>query len=494
MTSPIVTTADAERGHPRRRAVRYVLSGAALVVMAMVVVVNLAIPQMSAADLHPSSTQLLWIVDGYSITFGCLLIPAGALSDRYGRKGGLLAGLVLFTVGCAACALAPSVVVLLAARALTGIGAALVLPTTMSIIVNVHPTAERPQAITGWTVVLSSSGVVGTVAGGFLVQYGGWRAMFAVFAAIGAFTAFAVGRGVPRTPSHKAQLDPLGSGLLVLGFVGLLYSIIEGPELGWGSATVLAGFTVAVITLTVFVGHEMRTANPVLDPRLFRLTRLRAGTLGVTVVYFGMFSLLYVNAQYFQYARGLAPLTAGIATIPLVLGVLVTTRLSLRVADRIGVRGTVALGLTCLCLGFGLLSLVGPHTPYPLIVVFLLVISVGGGLSAAHLGVAIMSSVPRERAGVGSGLNSLTREIGSALGVAVLGAILNWGFFSQLPAELRGRAHSVVDVLSSTAGQAGHDQAVEAFTHAMDIAYRITALSLLVLAGFVVAWLRESRD
>ncbi|MFC4905771.1 MFS transporter [Actinomadura gamaensis] len=489
-------TLDAVRGaappvpdHRRRRAMTPLMSACAVLVVAMVAAINLAVPKLTLSSLHPSSTGLLWIVDAYVLVFGCLLIPAGALGDRYGRKGALLAGLGLFAAGCLASAAAPNVPVLLAGRLLTGLAAALIMPATLSLLLQVTEPARRPHAIATWTAATGIAGAVGNVAGGAVLQWLPWQALFLSAVPVALALAALVAAVAPRGERHPAALDLPGAALLTGSLFALLFGIIEGPERGWSDAVVLAGFGGAAVLLAVFVAHGLRARHPLLDPRLFADRRLAAGVAGVAVAFFGLFALFFVNAQYLQYAKGFSPVVTGLAILPLVAGMFVVSRRSVALGARFGTRRVVVAGLLGLAAGLGLLSLTDAATPYPLYAACLVVLSVGMGLCVPSLSIAIMGALPPSRAGLGSGLNGAAREIGSALGVAVLGTVLTSRFAAGLPPAEARRAHAPGQVLAAAHGATAHRTAVTAFTHAATAGFAVVAAVVLVLSLLVAAGL-----
>jgi MFS family permease len=458
-----------------------VLCACVLMVVAMVAAINLAIPKLSSSDLHPSASQVVWIVDAYVLTFGCLLLPAGAFGDRHGRKGVLMAGLAIFATGCTLSALAPSVAVLLAGRAVTGLGAACVMPFTLSIAVAVHPPERRAHAIALWTAATGAGGAAGNLLGGVVLELLPWWGLFAALVPCAALLIVAVARVVPRTPRHDADLDVPGSIVLTLAFVALLDAIVEGPGLGWGSAGVLGAFAAAVALFAAFAWIERRSAHPLLDPRLFASASLRAGTLGILAAFFGLFALFFVNAQYVQEAKGFSVVGTGVAVAPLALAMIVVSRAGVGWARRLGPRRMVGGGMLLIAAGLGLLSLADAGTPYALYACFLLVVAAGMGLCAPSLSGAILSSLPPGKAGAGAGLNSAARELGSALGVAVVGTVLAARFGDgRSAAAAIGAAHD-------------HARAVRAFTDAMDLGYRVVALVLVAAALVVIAWMRPTR-
>ncbi|MFE0879391.1 MFS transporter [Streptomyces smyrnaeus] len=448
---------------PRHSTVLGLMSACVMLAVALVAAVNLALPALHADAMHPSPAQLLWIVDSYVLVFAGLLIPAGALGDRRGPKGALLTGLAVFAAGCLLAALAPHVAVLIAARALSGAGAALVMPATLSLAVRTAPPGRRAHAVAVWTGATGAAGLLGNLGGGLVLQYLPWQGLFWVAAPTALLLLGLTARLAPRTAGAPAgPTDPVGTALLVLGSLALLTALIEGPGHGWSSPLVLGCFALAALLLGAFLGHGLRAARPLVNPRLFRARPLRAGVLGVTATFFGLFALFFVNAQYLQYAKGYSPAVAGLAIGPVALGMLVFSRLSPRLSRRFGTRPMVATGLACLSAGLGLLSLIDGRTPYLPYAAVLLLMAVGMGLSMPPLSMAVLGSLPADRAGLGSGLNGAAREFGSALGVAAMGTVM----------------------ASHTGG----------FTDGMAAGFRVAAAVLAVLGTVTVIWLRPTSD
>lgn len=421
-TAPATATARAS-GPPR--AVLLVLCACVMVAQSMVAALNLEIPLLAASALHPTPSELLWAVDAYVIVFASLLIPAGALGDRYGRKGALLAGLTLFAVGATTSALATAPAVLIAGRAVSGAGAALIMPATMSILVQLSPDARaRASALAAWTLSVGLGGALGNIGGGLLQQYLPWQALFWVMGPAAVALMAVVAVVTPKTPRRAADQDPVGAVLLTAGATAVLFGIIEGPAHGWGSAQVLGGFGCGAVLLAVLLWHSLRSPHPLIDPRVFRSGRLRAAVLGTAATFFGLFALFFVNSQYLQYAKGFSPAEAGIAIVPLTLGMIFVPRLAVRVEARVGDRIPAAGGLALIGLGLLAVATADSGTPYALYALYLVVISVGMGFAAPVLTHAVIASLPAERSGMGAGLNTAAREFGAAVGVAVLGTIL----------------------------------------------------------------------
>lgn len=474
------------------RAMPALMSACVVVVVAMVAAINLALPKLSSSDLRPSSTALLWIVDAYILVFGCLLIPAGALGDRIGRKGVLTAGLSIFATGCFVSAAAPGVAVLMAGRIVAGLGAALVMPATLSLLLQVTPPARKPQAIATWTGATGAAGALGNLGGGLILQWLPWQGLFLVIGPMAVALAAAVARIAPRGERHPAALDLIGATLLTGSVFGILFGIIEGPEHGWTSWVVLGSFAAAALLFAAFVGQSLRSDHPLLDPRIFAIRQLRTGTAGVAAVFFGLFALFFVNAQYLQYAKGYSPLVTGLAILPLPIGMIAVSRRSIALAARLGARTVVAAGMVLVAIGLAALSFATSSTPYLPYAFALLAISSGMGLSVPSLSTGIMTSLPPARAGMGSGLNSAAREIGAALGIAVVGTILSSRFTSALPAELGDHSDSTSQTLRAAQrlGNHVHTQAIDAFTDAMATGYLVIAAVVTVAAAGVATGLR----
>ncbi|MGW9430553.1 MFS transporter [Streptomyces decoyicus] len=453
----------------RRRSVTAAMCACVLVAQSLVAAMNLAIPKIAASGLHPSPAQLLWIVDTYVLVFAGLLIPAGALGDRMGRKGVLLTGLGVFAAGALLSAPATTLPVLLAGRALSGAGAALLVPATMSVLLHASPPDRKAGAVAAWSTAVGLGGMAGNAGGALILQYLPWQGLFWAYVPLALALLVWVAKAAPRVPRQTAALDLPGSALLVLGAAALLFGIIEGPGLGWLSVRVAGAFALALGVFALFVRHGLRSAHPVLDPRLFRLRRLRAGSIGIAVTFFGMFALFYVNAQFLQYVKGYSPLQTGCALVPLAFGMMAVTKYGMRGAQRAGEARTAGAGLALIAAGLLLLSTADAHTPYLRYLVFLLVMSAGAGLAMPTLSHAIVASVPAGRSGMGSGLQGAARELGAALGVAVVGTVLSVRFAS---------------------GSGDGAAVATAFTDATALGYRIAAGVVLVVGLFVVRGLR----
>jgi EmrB/QacA subfamily drug resistance transporter len=459
----------------KRRPLTIAMCLCVTLVVGMVSAVNLAIPDLSASTPHPSARAVVWVVDGYVVVFACLLIPAGALADRCGRKGVLLCGMGVFTLGAVCCALAPDVGVLIAGRMVSGVGAAAVLPTTLAILVDGQP--ERSRAVAVWAAMTGLAAVLGNVGGGAAISYGGWRTLFVCVCplALGALLLAAV--ATPVTARHLRRISPVSAALLTAGFLALLYGIVAGPQAGWGSPVVLGCLGAAVLLLAAWVAHELHVPHPLLDPRLFARPVVRAGAIGMAVLFTGMFGLFYLNGQYLQYAKGYSPFGAGLRLLPMAAALLAGPRCGLFLERVLGRRGTVVLGMLMLAAGLCTVSAADAATPYLRYAIGAGLTALGCGIATPLLSHAMVTALPADRAGTGAGLQSLTRELGSAIGIAVTGTITTAVFTARTP--LSGPSTVAAALTADPRLRAG---IVSAFTDGLHIAM-LTLAVVVVLAA-----------
>jgi MFS family permease len=401
------------------------MCAAVITLQALVAAINLAIPQLAASDLHPTGSQLVWIVDTYVLVFAAVLIPAGALGDRLGRKGVLVGGLLLFAVANLISAFAPDVAVLQVGRGLAGAAAALAQPATLALLLHDTRPERRPHAIAIWTTALGLGGMAGNLVAGVVLRWWGYPELFLVFVPVALLLTAAIARSVPTAPRHDANVDPIGTVLLTGGLFALLYGIIEGPGRGWGSAPVIGGFVLGASLVALFTAYAMKAQRPLLDPRVFAVPSVRAGAIGVGVGFFALFGLFFVNAQFLQNVKGYSTLVTGFATLPLAAGMGVVTRRAVPLTERFGARAMIGTGLGVIAAGLLLMSTADAGTPYPVYAIYLFVVALGMGACAPALTGGILAGLPPAQAGLGSGLNSASRELGAAVGVAVIGTVLN---------------------------------------------------------------------
>ncbi|MBU4215324.1 MAG: MFS transporter [Actinobacteria bacterium] len=452
-----------------------------ILVIGLVAAINLAVPMLAASPLHPSAAQLLWIVDAYVLVFACLVIPGGAFGDRFGRKGALAAGLVVFAAGAALTALAPGIGILLAGRVVTGLGAALVLPNCVGVLVHATAPARRGSALAVWGAVSGLGGLFGNLGGGALLSSGHWQLLFWVVSPLALACTLWVLAGVARSDRSPRSLDPAGTVLLVLATVALLIGIIEGPEQGWDSPLVIGAFALSAVVWAAWVLVELRVQHPLLDPRLFRIPLLRAASLGMFVTFFGSFGLFYVNASLLEYGRGFSVLGTGFAILPMVLPLAIGALFVPALAKRIGL--TLTLLFAFLFIGIGLVGLSSAtQAAYSIYALWLVLVGCGFALALPVLTMELTSALPAQQAGVGGGLQSATREFGSALGVAIVGTVLTDAFSAALPPAAQGQ-HTVAAALAAAPGS--HTAIIAAFVTGAAVALRLAG-GVTLVAGAVV--------
>ena len=466
-------------------AVLALCSAAAVLVVGFVASVNLAVPALAAGSLHPSAASLLWIVDAYVVVFACLVIPGGAAGDRFGRKGVMTAGLAVFALGAVVSTLAPDLPVMFLGRGITGLGAAAVLPNSLAILVHATPAPRRPGAIAVWASMTGIGGAVGNIGGGAVLTSGSWRALFGAVAGLAVLLCGWVAVAAPRTARGERRIDPLAASLLTLAAASLLFGIIEGPQHGWGSAVVVGGFGAAVALTVAWALVELRSDEPLLDPRLFRIPPLRAACLGMFVSFFGLFGLFYLNASYLQYVRGYGLVTTGVAIVPLIAPLLLFGRVVPGLVARVGTVPSLAVAFALV--GGGLIGLASAaeSAPYVVYAGWLVVVGLGLTLALPTLTHAIATSLPPAQAGVGGGLQSTTRELGSALGVAVTGTLLTSRFGAALPTGVAdGHAMTVAQVLGH-AGAGGRHAVLHAYASGTAGALAVVGVVVLVAGALV---------
>jgi EmrB/QacA subfamily drug resistance transporter len=448
---------------------------------------NIALPDL-ARSTGASQTQVQWIVDVYALIFAGLLLPAGALGDRYGRRIVLVAGLLVFGAAAAAAVFVSSPSALIAARAVMGVGAALVMPTTLSVITTSFPPEERGAAVGVWVGGAGGGAVLGLFASGLLLQWFSWSSFFTLNVLL---AVLALAGTLAVVPSSRADepipLDPFGVGFSVAAIAGVVYATIEGPTRGWTDAVTLGAFAAAGLALAAFVAWELRRSAPMLDPRLFALRGFGMGSLSITVQFLAAFGFFFVVIQYLQYVAGYAPLHTAASLLPLPLILIPLARSAPKIAGRVGLNRVDAGGLLLMAAGFVVLSFLGTRFSYWHFAAGLVVFAGGMGLAGTPATTAITSSLPEARQGIASAVNDTSRELGGALGIAVLGSLLNDRYRTQiasathhLPPAAAGHAKASIAFVEQAAphfGAAGRMLAAHA-----EHAY-VSGLSLALLAG-----------
>jgi EmrB/QacA subfamily drug resistance transporter len=387
-------------------------------------IVNIALPSLTR-QLGATTQDLQWIVDGYNLAFAALVLAAGSLGDRFGRRPALLTGLLGFAVASGAGALCRTPGELIAVRFVMGTFAALIFPTTLSVISNTFSDrSERARAVGIWGAVTGLSVAVGPVTGGALLSVFGWQSVFVAIVPVALAAAAAVWRWVPESRDPAApSLDLTGLVTATATISVLVYTIIEAPSHGWGAAVTLGGFAVVLVVGTLFVQVELRQAHPMLDVTLFRERAFSAASGSVTVAFFALFGFIFLITQYFQFIRGYGAFSTGARILPVALSIGASSVIGANLAPRIGTRRIVVAGLLLLGGAFLWISQIGPTIPYGVIVLQMLMMGTGLGLTSAPATESILTVLPPARAGVGSAVNDATRETGGTLGVAIIGSV-----------------------------------------------------------------------
>jgi EmrB/QacA subfamily drug resistance transporter len=479
--------------HSRRWGTLAVLCLSLLIVVVDNSIVNVALPTL-VRRLHASTTELQWVVDAYTLAVAGLLLSLGSLGDRIGRHRTLAGGLVVFGAGSALAALSGSASQLIACRVVMGIGAAAIMPATLSILTNVFTeTSERAKAIAMWSAVAGLGVAVGPTLGGWLLAHFSWGSIFMVNLPIVA-VALAAGRAVvpPSRNEHPARLDPVGAVASVVGLVAVVYAVIEAPTNGWTSATTVGIGALGTAILAAWVAWELHSTHPMVDLRIFRNARFSAASLAITMIFLALFGWLFLFTQQLQFVLGYNTFQAGVRALPFALTIGVVSPAAARLAARVGTKIVVAAGLAVMGAGFSMMVTSTTHTHYPFLATASVIIATGMGLAMAPATESIMGSLPRHQAGVGSAVNDTTRELGGALGVAVIGSIASSVFsgrmhstVTHLPAAYAAQARASVGA-AVTIGQHTPGAAGQALVHAARSAF-VTGADHAVLAAVAAA-------
>ncbi len=434
--APLAAASDRETSETttgRKVAALVTVCASLMVITLDVTILNVALPTL-ARELRASNSALQWFVNAYELVFAGLLLTAGALADRFGRRRVLAIGLVVFGAASAASAVATSSGGLIAARAVMGVGGAMVVPATLSIVTNVFtsPTA-RAKAIAVWASVAALGLGLGPLVGGVLLRHFYWGSVFAISLplVLGALVAGRFTIPESRAPT-TGRLDPVGAGLSVVSLAALLYAVTEGPERGWAELVVVACFGLAIVVFAAFVGWERRANNPMLDLGLFRDPRFSAAVVAVMALFFAMFGLMFVSTQVLQSVLDHDPFGAGVRLLPLPGMVLVFSQISVRVAARAGTRAVVTAGLVITASGLAAGATIDADSGYGVLAVALTLTGIGMGSTMAPAVESLMSTVPPTRAGVASAVNDTTRLTAAAVGVAVVGSLVSSSYQTSL--------------------------------------------------------------
>ena len=508
MTSALSLRVQA-RSYERRWWILAVLCFSLLVIVLDYTILIVAFPTI-VLYLVATNSQLQWMVDAYTLVFAGLLLTAGSLGDRFGRRGALQVGLVVFGLGSLASAFANSADQLIATRAFMGIGGAFIMPATLSIITNVFPPGERGKAIGVWAGTAGLAGVLGPTTGGFLLEHFYWGSVFLVnipIVIVGVLAGFFL---IPTSKDPSApRLDPIGALLSIAGLVSLLYGIIEAPQKGWSNGSTVLAILLGLALLAGFFAWESHSDHPMLDVKFFKNPRFTAASSGITLIFFAMFGTTFLITQYFQFVLGYSPFETGIRFLPWAAVILIGSPLSSKLVDRFGTKLVVTAGLVLATLGLVSLSTLTVDSNYwPDVILRMMLMASGMALTMAPATESIMSSLPLGKAGVGSAVNDTTRQVGGAMGVAIIGSVLSSIYASKIGdflggtsikgtaatgiKESLGAALSVAGKLAKTAPDAAAAltrAANSAYVDGMQIGILVAAGATLLGAIIAFLWL-----
>ncbi|QDQ98102.1 MFS transporter [Tomitella fengzijianii] len=474
-----------------------VACAAVAVIIASMAALYTALPDIATAS-GATQAQLTWIVDGYTLALACLVLPAGAVGDRYGRRVVLVAGLAVFTAGSVLPLLVQEPVWIIAARVLAGAGAAAVMPSTLSLLTGLLPADRRAGAIGLWAGVAGAAGVVGIVGSGALVQVWSWESIFIVLSAAGAVMLLCV-LTLPESRSPvPPRIDAVGGVLVAAGLGLLVFGIISGPEHGWASVPVLATIGGGLVLVVAFVVTQLRMREPLLDVRLFRSRGFSAGALSLTVQFGVTFGVFLILIQYLQLVLGYSPFGASLAIAPMMAPLMLVAMVSPRIAERVGLKAVMVAGMAAIAFGLLMLRGIDADSGYVDVLWPVLIMSAGLGLTAAPATGVIVSEAPADKQGVAAAVNDATREVGASLGIAVAGSLLAAGYASgiapvldRLPAAARGPVEDSLAGALAVAEHAGpsagvlEDVAERAFLDGVASAGLVLACAAAVGAVFM---------
>ena len=445
-----------EKAYRRRWAILVVLCVSLLIIVLDNSILNVAIPTL-IRELNASNSQVQWMVDSYTLVFAGLLLTMGAMGDRYGRRGALQMGYVLFGLGSLASAFATSADQLIATRAFMGIGGALIMPATLSIITNVFPPQERGKAIGVWAGTAGIGVALGPLTGGFLLAHFYWGSIFLVnipIVILGLIAGFLL---IPTSKDPSApKLDPVGAALSVAALTAIVYALIEAPERGWTAPLTLGILGAGLVLGAVFVWWEQRSDHPMLDVSFFRNPRFSAANAAITLTFFAMFGSIFLLTQYLQFTLGYSPLESGVRMLPYAGTMMVIAPLSSKVVERFGSKRTIATGLGLATIALILMGTLSVNTQYIDIAWRFVILAAGMALVMAPATDSVMGSVPLAKAGVGSAVNDTTRQVGGALGVAIIGSIVSSVYGSKVGDFFAGKPapKAAVDAAKNSLGGA----------------------------------------
>jgi EmrB/QacA subfamily drug resistance transporter len=411
-------------------------------------IITIAIPSLTRT-LHSSLTQVQWFLAAYVLVFASLQLGAGVIGDRLGRRGVLNTGLLLFAAASLGSAFSRSAAELIGMRALMGVGAALILPTSLALVLNIFPPHEHQRAIAAWSAAAGIGIPLGPLLGGWLLTHYWWGSIFLINIPL-VLVAIVAGHFFVPTSRNRVQVpfDFVGISLSVVGLAVLLYGIIEAPNDGWDSPKTILCLAGGMVILGSFTFWESRTEHPCLDIKVFAHRGLSVAAAVISMAMFALYGVGYFFNQYLQFTLGYSPFQAGLRTVPIALGLMIGAPASVPLSRRIGTRGVLCTGLGTIGLGLGLMTILQAQSTAALVFMIAVILGGGIGLSVAPATASVMATLPTSRAGVGAAINTVTRETGGALGIAVLGSILTWQYGKTISTWMQ--MHGVVKPIQGT--------------------------------------------
>lgn len=487
-------------GHPRRNLILGIMCLSLVLIVASISSLNVAIPTI-VRELEPTSTEQLWILDAYALVFAGFLLLCGALGDRYGRRHALILGLTIFAGASTLAAYATDPIQLIAYRAVMGVGAAFIMPATLSTLTVVFAPRDRAKAIAVWAGFAGAGGAIGPVGSGLLLEWFWWGSVFFIAVPIALLAIVGILAVVPNSADReKHPLDYVGALLSVIALVGLVFGIVEGPEGGWVSPLTVASFAVALVAGVAYVWWERRVRYPLLNPNFFRIPRFGLGSLTITFAFLAMFGMFFLLTLYLQFVLGYSALGAAVRLLPFSVIMIIVAPRSPLLTERFGTGRVVAAGFAIQAIGFAIATLLDADSSYAMLLLAVGPMALGMALLMPPTTNAIVTSLPQDKAGVASAVNDTTREVGGAIGIALLGTLATEAYQSSfgdaangLPApaaELAedsvGGAFQAASQLPPEVGGPLIEAASSAYVDGTSLAFTVTAVISFVMAGIIL--------
>lgn len=486
-------------GHPKRSQILVIMCLCLVLIVAAVSSLNVAIPTI-VRELEPSSTEQLWIIDAYALVFAGLLLLCGALGDRYGRRSAMIVGLIIFAGASTLAAYAGDATQLIAYRAIMGIGAALIMPATLSTLTVVFAPKDRSKAIAVWAGFAGAGGAIGPVASGLLLEWFWWGSVFFIAVPIAAIALIAIIAIVPNSAdAHRHKLDYVGAALSVVALVSLVFGIIEGPEIGWAHPVTLGAFVIGLVAALLYIRWERTVEHPLLDPTDFLIPRFGLGSLTITVAFLAMFGMFFLLTLYMQFVIGYSALGSAVRLLPFSVIMIIFAPRSPIFTAKFGTGRVIAAGFVIQAIGFGIATLLGVNSSYPLILAAVAPMALGMSLLMPPTTNAIVSALPQDKAGVASAVNDTTREVGGAIGIALMGTLVTVGYQAAMGDAVTGLPEPLAELAEDSIGGAVRaasqlepevagpllDAANTAFVDGTTVAFAVAAVFSLVMAGII---------